>query len=57
MIARVLHGESPAKIPFYRIKTTKVAVNPGAAGAAGVTLPPDVVKSADTVVGERRSRP
>jgi putative tryptophan/tyrosine transport system substrate-binding protein len=47
MIARVLRGESPAKIPFYRIKTVKLAVNPN----AGVTIPPEVVKQADTVVG------
>ena len=48
MIARILKGESPAKIPFYQIKTTKVIVNP----SAGVTVPPEVVKQADTVVGE-----
>jgi ABC-type uncharacterized transport system substrate-binding protein len=49
MIARVLKGESPKSIPFYRIKTTKLAVNPN----AGVSVPPDVVKQADTVVGGR----
>ena len=32
MIARVLHGESPEKIPFYRLKTTKLIVNQGEAG-------------------------
>jgi ABC-type uncharacterized transport system substrate-binding protein len=48
MIARVLKGESPAKIPFYRLKTTKLAVNPN----AGVSVPPEVVKQADTVVGK-----
>jgi ABC-type uncharacterized transport system substrate-binding protein len=52
MIARVLKGESPAKIPFYQLKTTKLAVNPGGAGQVGVTLPPDLIKQADTVVGE-----
>ena len=52
MIARVLKGESPAKIPFYRLKTTKLMVNPGGAGNVGVMLPPDLVKQADTVVGE-----
>jgi ABC-type uncharacterized transport system substrate-binding protein len=49
MIARVIKGENPANIPFYRIKTTKLAVNPN----AGVPVPPEVVKQADTVVGER----
>jgi len=52
MIARVLKGESPASIPFYRLQTTKVVVNPAGAGKVGITLPPDVVKQADTVVGE-----
>jgi len=52
MIARVLRGESPASIPFYRLKTTRLVVNPGDAGKVGVTLPPDLVKQADSVVGE-----
>ena len=34
MIARVLKGESPAKIPFYRLETTKTVVNQGDAGEA-----------------------
>ncbi len=52
MVARVLKGESPGAIPFYRLETTKLIVNPGGAGKAGITLPEDVVKQADTVVGE-----
>ncbi|MGH7517825.1 MAG: ABC transporter substrate-binding protein [Gemmatimonadales bacterium] len=52
MIARVLKGESPASIPFYRVETTKLVVNPGDAGKIGITLPPDLVKQADSVVGE-----
>jgi ABC-type uncharacterized transport system substrate-binding protein len=52
MIARVLKGESPAKIPFYRLKTAKLAVNPAGAGKVGVSLPQDMVQQADTVVGE-----
>jgi ABC-type uncharacterized transport system substrate-binding protein len=51
MIARVLRGENPATIPFYRLKTTKLVVNPEGAGKVGVTVPPDVTKQADTVVG------
>ena len=47
MVARVLRGESPASIPFYQLKTTKLIVNTG----GGVIVPPDVVKQADTVVG------
>lgn len=47
MIARVLRGESPAKIPFYRLQTTKLMVNAGER-----PLPPDLVKHADSVVGQ-----
>jgi ABC-type uncharacterized transport system substrate-binding protein len=54
MIARILQGESPATIPFYRIQTTKLAVNARDAGQMGITLPPDVVKQADTVVRQPR---
>ncbi|MGH7527122.1 MAG: ABC transporter substrate-binding protein [Gemmatimonadales bacterium] len=51
MIARVLRGESPGSIPFYRLQTTKVVVNPGDAGKIGIPLSPDLVKQADSVVG------
>lgn len=51
MVARVLRGESPGSIPFYRVKTTKLIVNPAGAEKSGVTLPPEVVKQADTVIG------
>jgi putative tryptophan/tyrosine transport system substrate-binding protein len=51
MIARVLHGESPEKIPFYRLQTTKLIVNQGEAGKAGLTVPQDVLQKADSVVG------
>jgi putative tryptophan/tyrosine transport system substrate-binding protein len=51
MVARVLKGESPGSIPFHRLGTTKLIVNPGGAGKAGITVPEDVVKQADTVVG------
>jgi putative tryptophan/tyrosine transport system substrate-binding protein len=45
MIARVLRGESPARIPFYRLQTTKLMVN------LSTPVPPDLVKRADSVVG------
>ena len=54
MVARVLQGESPGSIPFYQVKTTKIIVNPAGASKAGITLPPDVVKQADTVVGSKK---
>ncbi|MGH7498547.1 MAG: ABC transporter substrate-binding protein [Gemmatimonadales bacterium] len=51
MIARVLRGESPASIPFFRLETTKLVVNRGDASKMGIPLSPDVVKQADSVVG------
>jgi ABC-type uncharacterized transport system substrate-binding protein len=51
MIARVLKGESPAKIPFHRLETTKTVVNPGDASKLGLPIPDDVVKEADSVIG------
>jgi ABC-type uncharacterized transport system substrate-binding protein len=51
MIARVLKGESPGSIPFYRLETTRLMVNPGDADKLGVPLAPDLVKQADSVVG------
>jgi putative tryptophan/tyrosine transport system substrate-binding protein len=51
IIARVLRGESPEKIPFHRLETTKTVVNPEGASKLGVPIPPDVVKQADSVVG------
>lgn len=52
MIARILKGESPAAIPFYQVKTTKLVVNPGEADRIGVTIPPELVKEANEVVGD-----
>lgn len=51
MIARVLKGESPAKIPFHRLVTTRTVVNPEDASKLGLPIPSDVVKQADSVVG------
>jgi ABC-type uncharacterized transport system substrate-binding protein len=51
MIGRVLKGESPASIPFYRVETTKLVVNAKDAADMGIKLPPDLLKQADSVVG------
>ncbi len=51
MIARILKGESPASIPFYRVQTTKLVVIAGEAGQMGITVSPDLLKQADSVVG------
>lgn len=53
MIARVLRGESPASMPFYRLETTKTVVNQEDATKLGVPLSPEVVKEADSVVGAK----
>lgn len=57
MIARVLRGETPKSIPFYRLQTTKLVVNPGDATKLGVPLSPDLVKEADSVVGKPATQP
>jgi putative tryptophan/tyrosine transport system substrate-binding protein len=51
MIARILKGENPASIPFYRVQTTRLMVNAGEAGEMGITVSPDLLKQADSVVG------
>jgi ABC-type uncharacterized transport system substrate-binding protein len=53
----VLKGEKPGSIPFYRLQTTKLVVNPGDASKLGVPLSPDVVKQADSVVGGKPGKP
>ena len=52
MIGRILLGESPANMPFFRLQTTKLAVNQAGAAKVGVTVPPDVVKEAGTSAPE-----
>ena len=39
MIGRIVHGESPAKIPFYKETKVKTSGSPANAKAAKVTLP------------------
>ena len=51
LAARVMRGESPAAIPLSGFSGTRLIVNPGAARAAGLTLPPDLVARADQVIG------
>ena len=52
MIARVLKGEKPASIPFYRVERTRIAVNQAEAGTLGITLPPEVLRQADSATGK-----
>jgi putative tryptophan/tyrosine transport system substrate-binding protein len=48
MIGRIMKGESPEKIPFFKVEKTKTSVSSENAKAANVTIPPDVAKQADT---------
>lgn len=49
MAARIMRGESPSKIPFKPLLTTKTLVNPEAATALGFTIPPSVMQRATVV--------
>ena len=50
MAARIMRAESPAKITFATVTKTRLVVNPAAAAAARLTLPADLLKSADEVI-------
>ena len=50
LAARVLRGADPATIPFYEVESAKLMVNPKAARAAGIALPPELVTRAARVV-------
>ncbi len=49
--ARVMRGDSPAKIPLAGFAGAKLMVNLNAAKIAGLTVPPDVLAQADEVLG------
>jgi ABC-type uncharacterized transport system substrate-binding protein len=48
--ARIIRGESPARIPFAPLYKSKLTVNLAAAHALGVAIPQDIVKRADEVI-------
>ncbi len=48
MVARILKGESPAGIPFFRVQTVRLTVNPN----TGVAVPSGVTAEASQVVGD-----
>ncbi len=50
IMIRVLRGESPAKIPFVVSANPQIVVDLGAAADFGVTIPPDVIARASTVI-------
>lgn len=47
--ARVLRGESPARIPFQLLENLKYTFNPAAAARAGVVIPPELLRRGETV--------
>ena len=51
---RILHGESPATIPFRPVSRTRLVVNPENAARCGLTLPPALLKRADQVVEKQK---
>jgi len=50
MVVRVLEGEAPGRMPVEGVETTELFVNPAAAEAMGISLPPAVVERAKVVV-------
>ncbi len=52
MAARVMRGESPAVIPFERVRGTRLVVNLAAAKAIGITLPSSLVQRATERIGQ-----
>jgi ABC-type uncharacterized transport system substrate-binding protein len=47
--ARILRGESPARIPFQRVEKLKYSFNPAAAARSGIVIPPALLRLGDTV--------
>jgi putative ABC transport system substrate-binding protein len=50
IVLRVLQGANPGDIPVEGVRITELYVNPGAAEAMGVTIPPDMLQRAKFVV-------
>jgi len=50
MAARVMLGENPTSIPFRPFARTKLLINAGAAQAAGLTIPPELLSEADELI-------
>ena len=54
MIGRIIKGESPAKIPFHKLETTRTTVSAKNAQAANVSIPADLAKQAAADSARRR---
>ena len=47
---RLMNGENPAVIPFQPLKTTRVLINLKAAKACNLSVPPELLKQASTII-------
>jgi len=52
LVLRILKGENPAQIPFALVSKSNLIINKRAARNYGITIPDDLLKQADKVVGE-----
>ena len=50
LAARIMRGESPARLPFAGMANVQIVVNQAAARAAGLTSPAAVVAKAQKVI-------
>ena len=51
--ARVIRGESPAKIPLKESSKNRLLINLDAAKSLGLTIPDELLKRADEVIGSK----
>ncbi|MEW6367172.1 MAG: ABC transporter substrate-binding protein [Acidobacteriota bacterium] len=49
---RILNGESPAGIPFAQVSKSRLIINRRAANSLGISVPDDLLKQADRVIGD-----
>jgi putative tryptophan/tyrosine transport system substrate-binding protein len=45
-----MKGQKPADIPFQPLTKKQICVNQAAAAQQGLTLPPSLLKHADTII-------
>jgi ABC-type uncharacterized transport system substrate-binding protein len=50
LAARIMRGESPAKIPFTNVKTSCLLVNRTRAAAMGIRVPDEIIRRANKVI-------
>jgi ABC-type uncharacterized transport system substrate-binding protein len=49
MAARILRGDSPAKIPFLLVQKIKYCFSPATAALNGIVIPPDLLRRGESV--------